>query len=54
MPHQNLSSELLLSGSILLTAIGIFVIMVISAVVSLRSSHKREAESRQEKAKDRL
>ena len=53
MPHHNLPPELLLAGSIWLTAIGIFVIMAISAVVSLRSSDKREAQSRREKTKDR-
>ncbi len=46
MPHHNLPPELIFAGSIWLTAIFIFVIMVIAAIVSLRSTDKTEAKSR--------
>jgi hypothetical protein len=44
MPHHNLTPELILAGSIWLTAIVIFSIMLIAALVSLRSSDKTEAK----------
>jgi hypothetical protein len=44
MPHHNLPLELIFAGSIWLTAIVIFSIMLIAALVSLRSSAKTEAK----------
>jgi len=46
MPHHTLPPELILAGSIWLTAIGIFVIMVIATLVSLRSTDKTEAKTK--------
>jgi hypothetical protein len=46
MPHQDLSPELIFAASIWLTAIFIFVIMLITAFASLRSTDKTEAKSR--------
>ena len=48
MPHYNLPPELIFAGSIWLIAILIFVIMLIAAFASLRSTDKTEAKSRQE------
>jgi hypothetical protein len=53
MPHQTLPPELIFAGSIWLTAIVIFVIMLIAVFVSLRSTDKTEVKSRSEKTKDR-
>jgi hypothetical protein len=46
MPYHNLPPELIFAGSIWLTAIFIFVIMLIAALASLRSSEKTETKSR--------
>jgi hypothetical protein len=48
MPHYNLPPELIFAGSIWLIAILIFVIMLIAALASLRSTDKTEAKSIQE------
>jgi hypothetical protein len=48
MPHHNLLPELIFAGSIWLIAIFIFVMMLIAAFASLRSTDKTEAKSRQE------
>jgi hypothetical protein len=53
MPHYNLPPELIFAGSIWLTAIVIFVIMLIAALASLRSTDKTKAKSRPEKIKER-
>jgi hypothetical protein len=53
MPHHNLPPELIFAGSIWLTAIVIFVIMLIAALASLRSTDKTEAKSRPEQIKER-
>ena len=53
MPHHTLLPELIFAGSIWLTAIVIFVIMLIAAFVSLRSTDKTEVKSRSEKTRDR-
>jgi hypothetical protein len=45
MPHHNLPPELIFAGSIWLTAIVIFLIMLIAVFVSLRSPDKTEAKS---------
>jgi len=46
MPHQNLPPELILAGSMWLTAILIFVFMLIAAIASLRSTDKIQAKPR--------
>jgi hypothetical protein len=46
MPHYNLPLELIFAGSIWLTAILIFVIMLIAGFASLRPKDKTEAKSR--------
>jgi hypothetical protein len=46
MPHHNLPPELILAGSIWLTAIFIFMIMLIAALASLRSADKTETKPR--------
>jgi len=46
MPHHNLPPELIFAGSIWLTAIVIFAIMLIAVLVSLRSTNKTEAKSK--------
>jgi len=48
MPHHNLLPELIFAGSIWLIAMFIFVMMLIAAFASLRSTAKTEAKSRQE------
>jgi hypothetical protein len=46
MPHHTLPLELILAGSMWLTAILIFVIMLIATIASLRSTEKIKAKSR--------
>ena len=46
MPHHNLPPELILAGSMWLTAILIFVFMLIAALVSLRSADKAQPKPR--------
>jgi len=46
MPHHNLLPELIFAGSIWLTAIVIFLMMLIAVFVSLRPTHKTETKSR--------
>jgi hypothetical protein len=46
MPHHNLPPELIFAGSIWLTAMVIFLIMLIAVFVSLRASDKTEAKSK--------
>lgn len=46
MPHHSLPPELILAGSIWLTAIFIFVMMLIAALASLRSADKTETKPR--------
>jgi len=48
MPHHNLPPELILAGSMWLTAILIFVFMLIAALASLRSIDKTEVKPRPE------
>jgi len=45
MPPHNLPLEFILAGSIWLTAIVIFVIMLIATIASLRSTAKTRAKS---------
>ena len=46
MPHHNLPPELIFAGSIWLTAIILFVLMLIAALASLRSTDKTKAKPR--------
>ena len=46
MPHYNLPPELILAGSMWLTAILIFVFMLIAALASLRSTDKTQPKPR--------
>jgi hypothetical protein len=46
MSHYNLSPELIFAGAIWLTAIFLFVMMLVAVFASLRSTDKTEAESR--------
>ncbi len=46
MPHYNLPLELILAGSIWLTAILLFFIMLIATIGSLRSTDKTEGKLR--------
>ena len=48
MPHHNLSPELIYAGAIWLTAIFIFVMMLIAVFASFRAADKTEAKSRLE------
>jgi hypothetical protein len=48
MPHHNLSPEIIFAGAIWLTAIFIFVMMLIAVFASLRATDKTEAKSRPE------